>query len=73
MKASIIIPNLNGEGWIEDSIRSCINQNFNGEYEIIIIDNGSKDRSVEIIENCAKNFAEKLLDLNCFARNGIKQ
>ena len=56
MKASIIIPNLNGEGWIEDSIRSCINQNFNGEYEIIIIDNGSKDRSVEIIENCAKDF-----------------
>lgn len=24
-------------------------------------------------KNCAKNFAEKLLDLNCFARNGIKQ
>ena len=50
MKASIIIPNLNGEGWIEDSIRSCINQKFNGEYEIIVIDNGSKDRSVEIIK-----------------------
>ena len=55
MKASIIIPNLNGEGWLEDSIRSCINQNFNGEYEIIVIDNGSKDRSVEIIKECAKD------------------
>lgn len=24
-------------------------------------------------KNCSKNFAEKLLDLNCYARNGIKQ
>lgn len=24
-------------------------------------------------KNCSKNFAEKLLDLTCFARNGIKQ
>ena len=24
-------------------------------------------------KNCTKNFAEKLLDLNCYARNGIKQ
>ena len=56
MKASIIIPNLNGEGWIKDSIDSCINQDFKEEYEIIIIDNGSKDRSVEIIEECATRF-----------------
>ena len=56
MKASIIIPNLNGEGWIEDSIRSCINQQFNGEYEIIIIDNGSTDNSMEIINKCAADF-----------------
>lgn len=56
MKASIIIPNLNGEGWLEDSIRSCINQKFNDEYEIIIIDNGSKDKSMDIIKKCAEDF-----------------
>ena len=64
MKASIIIPNLNGEGWIEDSIRSCINQKFNGDYEIIVIDNGSKDRSVEIIKKCAEDFENFILICN---------
>ena len=64
MKASIIIPNLNGEGWIEDSIRSCINQQFNGEYEIIVIDNGSKDKSVEIIKKCAEDFENFVLICN---------
>lgn len=59
MKASIIIPNLNGEGWLKDSIDSCINQDFDGEYEIIIVDNGSTDSSVDIIKECAKRF-EKL-------------
>lgn len=56
MKASIIIPNLNGEGWLEDSIMSCINQDFDGEYEIIVIDNGSKDSSMDIIKRCAEKF-----------------
>ena len=55
-KRSIIIPNLNGEGWIKDSIDSCINQDFPYPYEIIIIENGSKDRSLEIIEECATRF-----------------
>ncbi|MEG1782017.1 MAG: glycosyltransferase family 2 protein [Oscillospiraceae bacterium] len=56
MKASIIIPNLNGEGWIKDSIDSCINQDFEQEYEIIIIDNGSTDKSMEIINECKGRF-----------------
>ncbi|MEG0090774.1 MAG: glycosyltransferase family 2 protein [Oscillospiraceae bacterium] len=56
MKASIIIPNLNGEGWLQSSIESCINQRFKYDYEIIVIDNGSKDNSVEIIKACAAKF-----------------
>ncbi len=56
MKASVIIPNLNGEGWLKDSIDSIINQDFSEEYEIIIIDNGSTDKSMEIIQECATRF-----------------
>ncbi|MEG0020516.1 MAG: glycosyltransferase family A protein, partial [Oscillospiraceae bacterium] len=56
MKASIIIPNLNGEGWLKDSIESCMQQDFEYEYEIIVIDNGSKDNSVQIIKDCAARF-----------------
>lgn len=56
MKASIIIPNLNGEGWLKDSIESCMQQDFKYEYEIVVIDNGSKDNSVQIIKDCAARF-----------------
>lgn len=56
MKASIIIPNLNGEEWIEDCIESCINQDFEGEYEIIVVDNGSTDRSLEILNELSPSF-----------------
>ncbi len=56
MKVSIVIPNLNGEGWIADSLKSCIEQDFNEEFEIIVIDNGSKDNSINIINDTMRDF-----------------
>ena len=58
MKASIVIPNLNGAGWLEDSVRSCLAQTFT-DFELIIIDNGSTDESLQI----ARNFAAE--NANC--------
>ena len=56
MKASIIFPNLNGEKWLKDCIDSCINQNFDDEYEIIVIENASTDSSMDIIRECQTRF-----------------
>ena len=47
MKASVIIPNLNGAGWLRDSIESVWAQTEQ-DFELIVIDNGSKDESLEI-------------------------
>ena len=47
MKASVIIPNLNGAGWLRDSIESIWNQTEQ-DFELIVIDNGSTDESLEI-------------------------
>lgn len=47
MKASIIIPNINGAGWLRDSIESVWAQTEQ-DFELIIIDNGSTDESLEI-------------------------
>ncbi len=55
MKASIVIPNLNGEGWLEASIRSCFAQTEQ-DFEMIIIDNGSTDASMDIIRSCAEDW-----------------
>lgn len=47
MKASIVIPNLNGAGWLRDSIESIWAQ-MEQDFELIIIDNGSTDESLAI-------------------------
>lgn len=45
---SIIMPNYNGEDYINDAINSVLNQTYS-KFELIIIDDGSTDRSKELI------------------------
>ena len=47
MKASVIIPNLNGAGWLRDSIESVWAQTER-DFELIVVDNGSTDESLAI-------------------------
>lgn len=47
MKVSVVIPNLNGAGWLKDSIESVWAQTFT-DFELIVIDNASTDESLEI-------------------------
>ena len=49
-KISVIIPIFNKEKYIKKSLESVINQSFK-DFEIIIIDDGSTDKSAEIIGN----------------------
>ncbi|MDO5601882.1 MAG: glycosyltransferase family 2 protein [Oscillospiraceae bacterium] len=46
-KASVVIPNLNGAGWLKDSIESIFAQTEQA-FELIVIDNGSTDESLSI-------------------------
>jgi glycosyltransferase involved in cell wall biosynthesis len=53
---SILIPAFNAEAWIADTIKSAIGQTWRRK-EIIIVDDGSRDRTLEI----ARRFASKEL------------
>ena len=54
-KVSVIVPVYNAEEYIGATLDSIINQDFNS-YEVIVIDDGSTDRSLEIInEKLAKS------------------
>lgn len=44
---SILIPAYNSEGWIADTLRSALSQTWPNK-EIIVVDDGSKDRTLEI-------------------------
>jgi len=50
---SIVISTFNGEVYLKPAIRSIQNQNFLN-IEIIIVDDGSKDKSVEVVKELMK-------------------
>jgi cellulose synthase/poly-beta-1,6-N-acetylglucosamine synthase-like glycosyltransferase len=45
---SIVIPAHNEEDWIEKSVTAAKNQDYPGEFEVIVVDNASTDRTAEI-------------------------
>ena len=47
---SIIIPVFNGEKYIKECIESAVSQSFKGKYEIIVVNDGSEDKTEEIIK-----------------------
>ena len=47
---SIVITNYNYSNYLGKCIESCINQNVDFDYEVIIIDDGSTDNSVSVAE-----------------------
>jgi len=61
MKISVVIPTYNEKGVFEDCIESLGNQTY-PDFEIIVVDDGSSDGTLEILSNLQKNIP----DLNFF-------
>lgn len=51
VKIAIIVPNWNGEKSINSCLESLINQDGSLDYKIIVVENGSTDKSADIINN----------------------
>ena len=66
IKFSIVIPIFNSEKFISKCIESVIQQNYKN-WEIIIVDNNSTDKSVKII----KSFRNKKIKIYKIRNNGI--
>jgi glycosyltransferase involved in cell wall biosynthesis len=48
---SVIVPVYNGAGFLPDCLRGIFSQTF-AEFEVVIIDDGSKDASGEVVRSC---------------------
>lgn len=58
LKLSIIIPVYKVEKYVEKCLRSCAEQDISSdEYEIIVVNDGSPDKSLEIVENVEKEYS----------------
>ncbi|HDY7739296.1 TPA: glycosyltransferase family 2 protein [Vibrio vulnificus] len=54
-KVSIVIPVYNGRDYIKETISSCLSQDFSGEIEIVVIDDGSIEPACDIINSLAND------------------
>jgi peptidoglycan/xylan/chitin deacetylase (PgdA/CDA1 family) len=62
---SVVIPALNEERLLPGCLESLRNQDYKGEYEIIVVDNGSTDDTAKI----ARNFGAKVVP--CSERKSV--
>ena len=65
LKISVIVPVYNVEPYLKKCINSILNQSFK-EYDIIIINDGTKDNSGKIAEKFAERYPEKVV----YIKNG---
>lgn len=71
---SFIVPARNEEKYIEASLRSIFNQAIDEPYEVIVVDNSSTDRTVEVVQNQfpkAQVFHESTLGINATRHKGF--
>jgi hypothetical protein len=65
---SVVIVNYNGERWIKEFFKSVLESTYpKDKLEVIFVDDGSKDRSVEIIKNNFGN--DPRVKILCFKEN----
>jgi glycosyltransferase involved in cell wall biosynthesis len=55
---TVLMPVRNGEKFVKESIDSILNQSF-PDFELLIIDDGSTDKTIEIIES----YSDKRINL----------
>jgi len=73
MKISVITASYNYAQYIEEAIKSVINQTYS-DWELIIVDDGSSDNSVEIIKSyCKKDSRIKFFSHENNQNKGLKE
>lgn len=70
---SVIIPVFNAESSIERALDSVKNQTWEGDFEIIAVNDGSTDRSATVIENYMAKHPEMNVKLISQANGGVSK
>jgi len=70
---TIAIPVYNNENTIKDTIISCINQDYNNNYEILVVDNNSNDNTYEILKELSDeiNIVRNLKTITMYENHNV--
>lgn len=63
IEVSVVIPMYNSKRTIERALDSVVNQTYQGNIEIIVINDGSKDDSLKIVESYKNNLNKKNVNI----------
>jgi glycosyltransferase involved in cell wall biosynthesis len=74
MEASVVIPARDAGQWIGTQLEALATQEFGGDFEVIVADNGSRDATASIAHSFRSRFATIVVDASQqrganFARN----
>tara|TARA_Y100000310_G_scaffold186269_1_gene186391 strand:- start:45535 stop:46362 length:828 start_codon:yes stop_codon:yes gene_type:complete len=64
MKATIMIPVYNDKRFFQSSLESALAQTYKGDYEILVVNDGSTDKTKEILEDFEKQFPDQIHGIN---------
>lgn len=56
---SVLLPSCNGEATLEEAIESALGQSYR-RFELVAVDDGSSDRSLEILESFAARYPQRI-------------
>lgn len=62
-KVTIVVPIYNSERYLEKCLDSILKQTYQ-DFEILTVNDGSRDRSLEILEKYKKKYPEKIIVIN---------
>ena len=51
---SVIIPAYNAANTLSEQLEALKAQDYNGDWEIVVVDNGSTDNTVEVVQDCQR-------------------
>jgi glycosyltransferase involved in cell wall biosynthesis len=65
MKVSIVLPVYNGEETLRECLQAILDINYpKSEYELVVVNDGSKDTTEKIIKEFIPKYEKQLLDIN---------
>jgi glycosyltransferase involved in cell wall biosynthesis len=67
---SVVMPVLNGEAHIAEQLEALAGQTYRGEWELVVVDNGCRDRSMQIVGEWAPKLPSVTI-ADATARRGL--